>query len=108
MIKFEIRKQSQIEAYRDEAEWSQQDMLNHFNDLTFTDLELIKSFDNVDEAKAEFENEKNYCDSHYSKGAIGDLVIFDYLTLQETEYNESGDFEQADFLDEYIAPIENN
>ncbi len=80
-------------------------MLDCFEKKTWTNLELVEAFDYLDDAKDFFEDEKRYCRSRYTKYSTDNLVLFDVLTLEETEYDEDGDYIQGDQLDIFIADI---
>jgi LPS O-antigen subunit length determinant protein (WzzB/FepE family) len=109
MIKYEVLKDSDIEykipntildyTPKDLEEYSQ-------NQRSATYYDLVKQFDTLEEARAFFENEKQYCCTSKEKGN-GNIVffLFDELVLAETEYEDDEDdvIIQSDWLDSYIA-----
>ncbi len=106
MEKWEVYRENHIEAIKGAEEWSTQDMLDFESSRTATYHELIGSFDTKEEAVALFEEEKKTCRSHYQDSLSHELVLFDYLSLEQTEYDEDGELVQnLDVLDEYVAEI---
>lgn len=105
MTKFEVYKERKIEATKGMNEWTSYDMLEFNSNRTSTYFELIGSFNGKEEAKAFFEEEKEYCSSFYQDGYIHKLVLFDIIQLCEVEYDEDNEFIQMDILDEYAAEI---
>lgn len=105
MIKYEVRIDAGIKTMKGETSWTADDMLNHYERESCTNLELIKAFDTKEEALNFFEAEKKYCQSKYQKGSIWEIVIFDVLKLQENEYDEDGDFVQTLDEETYITEI---
>lgn len=112
MIKYEVRKEDHVEARKGCDLWFPNDMEKYYQNSSATYLELLESFDNAfdnaDEAKIFFDKEKEYCQSYYQQGIIGKLVLFDVLELQEVEYDEDNEFQSAETLEQYIAPIDHN
>lgn len=107
MTKFEVYKESHIEARKGVTLWTATDMLEYHNNRTSTYLELVASFDTKEEAGKFFEEEKKNCSSYYQDGYNGKLVLFDLIELQENEYDEDGDLIQTlDIWDIYVAEIE--
>ena len=105
MTKYELYKESKIEAKRGCKEWTSEDMLDFNSNRRDTDFELIESFTTKEEAQAYFEEQKQHCVSFYQDGYIYELVNFDIIQLCEVEYDEDGEFLQMDILDEYAAEI---
>ena len=105
MTRFEVYKESKIEAKRGCKEWTSEDMLDFNSNRRDTYFELIGSFESKEEAQAFFEEQKQYCVSFYQDGYIYNLVNFDIIQLCELEYDEDGEFLQMDILDEYAAEI---
>ena len=65
--------------------------------------EPIAKFDTMEEAKAEFEKEKQYCTTRATDGYTFPLILFDELQLVEVEYDEDGEFLSSEVWDSYIA-----
>ena len=106
MTKWEVYRENGIEAKKGGKEWSVQNMLD-FRQGKDDFKELIGSFDTKEEAKALFESEKETCSSYYEEGYVFDLVLFDYISLEENEYDEDDEFiENLGIWDEYITPLE--
>jgi hypothetical protein len=107
MKKYEVFRENHVEAIRGAMNWSVNDMLNFESNRTSTYHELIGSFDTKEEAQQLFEEEKKTCSSYYQDGNVFKLVLFDYLALEENEYDEDGDFvETLGIWDKYVEPIE--
>ena len=104
MKKYEIYKDT-FETKRNGKVWSVNDMINAY-DYEDSNAQLIASFDDLDEAKKCFEDEKSKCSSRYQDGLIYQLLIFDYLELQENEYDEDNDIEASESLDCYVDSVE--
>ena len=105
MTKFEVYKESKIEAKRGCKEWTSEDMLDFNSIRRDTNFELIGSFESKEEAQEFFEEQKQYCVSFYQDGYIYNLVIFDIIQLCEVDYNEDGEFLQMGIIDEYAVDI---
>ena len=106
MKKYEIYKDA-FETKRNGKVWNADDMISTY-DYEDSNAQLIASFDNLEEAKKCFENEKANCSSKYQDGSIYELLIFDYLELQENEYDEDNEFQNSGVLDCYVATIEHS
>ncbi len=106
MTKWEVFRENGIEAKKGGKEWSVQNMLDFNNNRAEDFKELIGSFDTKEEAKALFESEKETCSSYYEEGYVFNLVLFDYISLEENEYDEDGAFiGNLGIWDEYVAEI---
>jgi hypothetical protein len=80
---------------------SRDDVADIYNGLTFTDPEIIDSFDTEAEAHQAFEEYKNGSYS-YDRGAYAEFKI---LLLWETEYDDDGDPVMSWDIDFYAEPI---
>lgn len=106
MEKYEIYKDT-FETKRNGKIWSANDMISAY-DYEDSNAQLIASFDNLEEAKKCFESEKANCSSKYQDGSIYELLIFDYLELQENEYDEDNELQNSEVLDCYVDTIEHS
>lgn len=105
MTRYYVLTDIQNEERKGSTDWTQADMIAAYwrKDSRFE--EVVAGFDTLEEARERFEEEKKYCDSRYQKGQIGWLVLFDWLALAEVDEDEDGEWNGADFIDEYVAPI---
>ena len=103
MIKYEVWKEKEIEMRRRPVDYTVAD-LEKFS-MSRTDFwhEPIAKFNTMEEARAEFEKEKQYCSTRASNGYTLPLIIFDELQLVEVEYDEDGEFLSSEIWDSYIA-----
>lgn len=81
---------------------SSDDVRDLYGLRTFTDPTLVASFDTEAEAREAFENRKRNLAESRDRGSYADFRI---VLLQESEYDEDGDPDQAWDLDYYAAPI---
>lgn len=95
MIKFEIYKETEIEA---KGYYNRDDLYDFCENRTATYPELICSTDDYVNALKLFDYEKNFCGVREEN----DLIIFDELTLTISEY-EGDDLIQAEIKDRYIT-----
>lgn len=94
-----------FEARKGNEEWTPEDMYKYgTEEASWRYPEELANFNDLKEAEKFFESQKRLCSSYYSKQQW-ELVEFDYLALEEQEYDEDGDFIQANTLDYYIAEI---
>lgn len=106
MIKYEVRKDTEVEVMKGETSWTADDMLNYYEDeYSCTNLELLETCETKEEALKFFEAEKKSCQSKYQKGSIWELVTFDVLKIQKNEYDEDGNLEQTLDEETFIAEI---
>lgn len=105
MTKYFVCVDTHNEERKGSTDWSVQDMLDaYWRKGDRRELKLGE-YDTEEEARERFNEEKKYCDSRYQKGQIGWLVLFDWLSIQEAEVDEDGEYLWADIIDEYVAPI---
>lgn len=105
MKKFLVNKET-IETARHEHDWTVADMESFEMNRCSKEPVTVKTFDSKEEAEDFFKDEKTKCSSYYQDGSVMQLVIFDYLTLEEVEYDEDGDYIDSQVWDSFIAPIE--
>lgn len=106
MIKYEILREDHIEAIKGTTPWTTSNMLDFNDNRTATYLEVIASFESLQEAITFFENEKKRCNSYYSKSSPFSLVLFDLIELRINEYAEAGEFIQTlDVYDFYVSEV---
>lgn len=105
MIKYEVYRQCYNEERKGNREWTAEDILEAYSNRDWTDKQLIGSFDTEEEARGLFEEEKKTCISYYKKVFCGEVVLYDYVSLEKTEYDKDGEYEQGDLIDEFVAGI---
>lgn len=105
MTKYEVYRQDSNEERKGKGEWTVADMLENYSNKSWTDKRLIGSFDTEEEARRLFEEEKKTCSSYYEKVFCGEVIFYDYVSLEKTEYDESGEYEQGDLIEEFVADI---
>ena len=105
MTKFIVVRENSIEERKGLTEWTAQDMHDAYWRKSDRYEDEVGRFDSLEEAEKCFEEEAKICRSYYTDGQIGELVLFDWLGLEEAEVDEDGEFLWADIIDEYVAPI---
>lgn len=106
MTKFEVWKEKEIEMRRRPVDYTVKDLEDFSAKRTDFWHEPIAKFDTMEEARAEFEKEKQYCTTKTTDGYTFPLILFDELQLVEVEYDEDGEFLSSEVWDSYIADDE--
>lgn len=106
MTKYEVWKEKDIEMRRRPVDYTVDDLEKFSINRTAYYHEPIAKFDTMEEAKAEFEKEKQYCTTRATDGYTFPLILFDELQLVEVEYDEDGEFFCSEVWDSYIADDE--
>lgn len=108
MIKvFEVVKEEKVEVRFPRKTLRNKTLSQFYGEQPDWCYETLQSFKNKEEAQEFFEKEKDGCITKYVEtSAIGKIIEFDVLQLQELDYDEDSDyFELVSVWDEYIAPI---
>jgi hypothetical protein len=105
MTKYEVWKEKDIEMRRRPVDYTVDDLEKFSMNRTASYHEPIAKFDTMEEARAEFEKEKQYCATSATDGYTFPftLILFDELQLVEVEYDEDGEFLSSEVWDSYIA-----
>lgn len=103
MKKYEVRKETEIEMRRRPVDYTVNDFEIFSSNRTDLWHEPIAEFDTMEEARAEFEREKQYCRTRATDSYTFPLILFDELQLVEVEYDDDGEFLSCDVWDSYIS-----
>lgn len=105
MIKYEVRKDVGVEIITKCRKWTAGELQRDYDNRSYWNNELLKSFDTLEEATEYFEQEKEYCTTEwwYGFGSIRG-IHYDVLSLEEAEYDDDGEFVSGYRMDNYIVP----
>lgn len=104
MIKFEVRKDKEVEVVTHNRNWTVNDIIRDYDNKSDHYPELLKSFDTEEDARAFFESEKQYCSTTWWKGCgSSEGIHYDVLTLDKVEYDEDGEYIQGDMFEMYVV-----
>ena len=105
MTKYEVWKEKDIEMRRRPVDYTVDDLEKFSMNRTASYHEPIAKYDTLEEARAEFEKEKQYCATSATDGYTFPftLILFDELKLVKVEYYDDGEFDYANCIDSYIA-----
>ena len=79
------------------------ELIDLYKSRSWTETKPIAEFDNIDEAKAAFEDEKSGVSTWYNK--CSQNLYFETLILTKREFNEDGEILGDTAIDEYAKPI---
>ena len=102
MKKYEIWKETQIEMRRKPVDYTVADLEKFSLNRTSTYHEPIAQYDTMEEARTAFDNEKQRCRTYSTSSNVFPLILFDELKLMEVNYDDDGEFEDAECWDNYI------
>lgn len=99
MTKYELWKETQIEMRRRPVDYTVADP----EKFSFNRIEPIARYDTMEEARAAFEDEKQYCRTYSTSSNVFPLILFDELRLMEVNYDDDGELSDAECWGNYIA-----
>lgn len=91
------------EKHSDKYNYTTEELISIYESRNWTETKTIAEFDNLDEARAAFENEKSRVSTWYN--ACSKTLYFETLFLTEREFDEDGEFLSDTRIEEYAEPI---
>ena len=91
------------EKHSGKCNYTTAELIGIYENRNWTETRTIAEFDNLDEARAAFEDEKSRVSTWYD--ACSKTLHFQTLFLTEREFDEDGEFLIDTQIDEYAEPI---